>query len=76
MDAPPDVMHLPTHLAGQAASTAVSGFRKAKKRPARTHDDKAQRKAALEFEREEKRLAREREWEEAAQEKERCCVSV
>jgi hypothetical protein len=65
---------LPTNLgdaAGPAKSARKSGVRKAKKPPARPIDKAAERKAALAYEREERRRASERAREEAVRQKER-----
>jgi hypothetical protein len=60
---------LPTNLAG--GSSKKAGRRQPRKPPKRANDDAADRKAALAFEKEQKRRERERAKEEAARQKER-----
>jgi hypothetical protein len=65
---------LPTNLAGDDISNKAGGRsvrRKPQKQPVRATDQAADRKAALAFEKEQKRRERERAKEEAAQRKER-----
>ncbi len=64
---------LPSNLAGGSSTKAnrKSASRKPQRRPKPTEDEAAERKAAIAFEREQKRRERERAKEEAARQKER-----